>query len=60
MTDPSRPDPYLERRSFAHAQGDCLMRQDTAGDECYLIEEGEVRLQVERPDFDSDGVIAYP
>jgi acyl-CoA reductase-like NAD-dependent aldehyde dehydrogenase len=57
VTDPSRLVPYLERRSFA--QGACLMRQGTAGDECYLIEDGEVRLEVERPDFDSDGVIAY-
>jgi acyl-CoA reductase-like NAD-dependent aldehyde dehydrogenase len=57
VTDLGRLDPYLERRSFA--QGDCLMRQGTAGGECYLIEDGEVRLEVERPDFDSDGVIAY-
>jgi CRP-like cAMP-binding protein len=57
VTDPSRLDPYLERRRFA--QGQCLMRQGTAGGECYLIEDGEVRLEVERLDFDSHGVIAY-
>jgi CRP-like cAMP-binding protein len=57
VTDPRRLAPYLERRSFA--QGDCIMRQGTIGGECYLIAEGEVRLEVERPDFDSDGVIAY-
>jgi CRP-like cAMP-binding protein len=57
VTDPSRLDPYLERRRFT--QGDCPMRQGTAGGECCLIEEGEVRLEVERPDFDSDGVVAY-
>jgi CRP-like cAMP-binding protein len=57
VTDPRRLAPYLERRGFA--QGECLMRQGTAGGECYLIEEGEVRLEVERPDFDSDGVITY-
>jgi acyl-CoA reductase-like NAD-dependent aldehyde dehydrogenase len=57
VTDPGRLGPYLERRSFA--QGDCLMRQGTAGGECYLIEAGEVRLEVERADYDSDGVIAY-
>jgi acyl-CoA reductase-like NAD-dependent aldehyde dehydrogenase len=57
VTDPSRLDPYLERRSFP--QGACLMRQGSAGDECYLIEDGEVRLEVERPDLDSHGVIAY-
>jgi CRP-like cAMP-binding protein len=57
VTDPSRLDPYLKRRRFA--QGQCLMRQGTAGGECYLIENGEVRLEVERSDFDSHGVIAY-
>src|SRR5215216_5516770 len=57
VTDPRRLAPYLERRSFP--QGECIMRQGTSGGECYLIEEGEVRLEVERPDFDSDGVIAY-
>jgi acetaldehyde dehydrogenase/alcohol dehydrogenase len=35
------------------------MAQGTSGSECYLITDGEVRLEVERPDFDSDGVIAY-
>jgi acyl-CoA reductase-like NAD-dependent aldehyde dehydrogenase len=57
VTDHGRLDPYLERRRFA--QGACLMRQGTAGGECYLIEDGEVRLEVERPDVDSHGVIAY-
>ena len=57
VTDPRRLAPYLERRSFA--QGECIIRQGTAGGECYLIEEGEVRLEVERLDFDSNGVIAY-
>jgi acetaldehyde dehydrogenase/alcohol dehydrogenase len=57
VTDPNRLDPYLDRRRFA--QGQCLMRQGTAGGECYLIEDGEVRLEVERPDLDSHGVIAY-
>jgi acetaldehyde dehydrogenase/alcohol dehydrogenase len=56
VADPGRLDPYLEHRRFA--RGDCLMRQ-AAGEECYLIEDGEVRLEVERPDFDSHGVIAY-
>ena len=36
VTDPRRLAPYLERRGFA--QGECLMRQGTAGSECYLIE----------------------
>jgi len=50
-------DPYLERRRYA--TGERIMAQGTAGTECYLITGGEVRLEVERPDFDSDGVIAH-
>ena len=50
-------DPYLERRRYT--RGERIMAQGTAGAECYLITGGEVRLEVERPDFDSDGVIAH-
>jgi acetaldehyde dehydrogenase/alcohol dehydrogenase len=57
VSDPTRLDPYLERRGYT--AGERLMAQGTGGDECYLIVSGEVRLEVERPDFDSDGVIAY-
>ena len=57
VSDPTRLDPYLERRRYQ--QGERLMAQGTSGDECYLIVAGEVRLEVERPDFDSDGVLAY-
>jgi len=57
VTDPARLGPYLERRRYA--RGEPIMAQGTSGTECYLITEGEVRLEVERPDFDSDGVIAH-
>jgi acyl-CoA reductase-like NAD-dependent aldehyde dehydrogenase len=57
VRDPARLDPYLERRRYA--RGERLMAQGTGGSECFLITDGEVRLEVERPDFDSDGVIAY-
>jgi acyl-CoA reductase-like NAD-dependent aldehyde dehydrogenase len=57
VTDPARLGPYLERRRYA--RGEPIMAQGTGGTECYLITEGEVRLEVERPDFDSDGVIAH-
>ena len=57
VTDPSRLEPYLERRRYA--SGERIMAQGTSGSECFLITDGEVRLEVERPDFDSDGVIAY-
>jgi acyl-CoA reductase-like NAD-dependent aldehyde dehydrogenase len=57
VSDPRLLDPYLERRRYA--PGERIMAQGTPGVECYLITEGEVRLEVERPDFDSDGIIAY-
>src|SRR4029453_14073618 len=56
VSAPPRLDPYLARRDYA--AGERLMAQGTSGDECYLIVSGEVRLEVERPAFDSDGVIA--
>jgi acyl-CoA reductase-like NAD-dependent aldehyde dehydrogenase len=57
VTDPALLDPYLERRRYA--EGERIIAQGTAGSSCYLIQDGEVRLEVERPDFDSDGVIAH-
>jgi acyl-CoA reductase-like NAD-dependent aldehyde dehydrogenase len=57
VTDPRLLDPYLEGRRYA--PGERIMAQGTPGAECYLITEGEIRLEVERPDFDSDGIIAY-
>ena len=40
-------------------QGACLMREGSPGDACYFIVSGEVRVEVERPDFDSDGVVSF-
>jgi acyl-CoA reductase-like NAD-dependent aldehyde dehydrogenase len=57
VSDPARLGPYLERRRYA--PGEAIMAQGTSGSECFLITDGEVRLEVERPDFDSDGVIAH-
>ena len=57
VTDSSRLAPYLERRRYA--RGERILAQGTGGTECYLITGGEVRLEVERPDFDSDGVIDF-
>ena len=57
VTDPALLAPYLERRGYA--RGEAIMAQGTSGTQCYLITSGEVRLEVERPDFDSDGVIAH-
>src|SRR4028118_88290 len=40
-------------------QGVCIFRQEAAGEDCYLIDEGQVRLEVEQPEVDSDGVLGY-
>ena len=47
---------HLETVQFP--EGSCLMREGSPGDACYLIVSGEVRVEVERPDFDSDGVVS--
>jgi acetaldehyde dehydrogenase / alcohol dehydrogenase len=49
-------EPHLESVRFR--PGECLMREGSPGDACYLIVSGEVRVEVERPDFDSDGVVS--
>ena len=48
---------YLETAQFP--RGACLMREGSPGDACYFIVLGEVRVEVERPDFDSDGVVSF-
>jgi acyl-CoA reductase-like NAD-dependent aldehyde dehydrogenase len=68
MTRPSGPPPGAEDtiaglqpyfESVRFARGDCLMREGTPAQDCYLIVSGEVRIEVERPDFDSNGVLSY-
>jgi acyl-CoA reductase-like NAD-dependent aldehyde dehydrogenase len=48
---------HLESVRFR--RGACLMREGSRGDACYLIISGEVRVEVERPDFDTDGVVSF-
>ena len=48
---------HLEMVRFP--EGNCLMREGSPGDACYVIVAGEVRVEVERPDFDSNGVVAF-
>jgi acyl-CoA reductase-like NAD-dependent aldehyde dehydrogenase len=48
---------HLESVRFR--RGACLMREGSRGDACYLIVSGQVRVQVERPDFDTDGVVSF-
>jgi acyl-CoA reductase-like NAD-dependent aldehyde dehydrogenase len=55
--DISGLEPHLETVEFP--LGSCLMREGSPGDACYFIVSGEVRVQVERPDFDSDGVVSF-
>jgi len=50
-------EPHLESVRFR--PGACLMREGSRGDACYLIVSGQVRVEVERPDFDSDGVVSF-
>ena len=40
-------------------RGSCLMREGSPGDACYVIVAGEVRVEIERPDFDSNGVVSF-
>ena len=48
---------YLEPVAFA--RGTCIFEEGSAGDDCYLIDEGQVRLEVEQPEIDTDGVLGY-
>lgn len=57
VTEISGLEPYLDTVQFR--QGACLMREGSPGDACYFIVSGEVRVEVDRPDFDSDGVVSF-
>jgi acyl-CoA reductase-like NAD-dependent aldehyde dehydrogenase len=41
------------------SKGDLILRQGDPGDGCYLIDEGEVRLELEDRETDSDSVLGY-
>lgn len=49
--------PYLEPVEFA--AGILIFEEGTTGDSCYIIDGGEVRLEVARPELDSDGVLGF-
>ena len=49
--------PYLKPVKFA--KGQCLVREGDTGDGCYIIDEGEVRLELRHVETDSDGVLGY-
>ncbi|HEY6209347.1 MAG TPA: cyclic nucleotide-binding domain-containing protein, partial [Gemmatimonadales bacterium] len=48
---------YLEPVRFP--AGTRLFQEGSPGDGCYIIDEGEVRLEVQRPEVDSDGVLGF-
>ena len=48
---------YFEAIRFP--KGKCLMREGEPGDGCYLVDEGEVRLELHPPDADSESVLGY-
>jgi hypothetical protein len=50
-------EPYLESVRFR--AGDCLFRMGSAADACYVVDDGEVRIEIEREDIDTDTVLTY-
>jgi acyl-CoA reductase-like NAD-dependent aldehyde dehydrogenase len=50
-------DAYFETVRFP--AGTLIFEEGSAGDGCYLIDAGEVRLEVARPEVDSDGVLGF-
>ncbi|MBI5835309.1 MAG: aldehyde dehydrogenase family protein [Armatimonadetes bacterium] len=49
--------PYLEPVSFD--EGTCILAQGTAGDDCYLIDDGRVRLELHSAELDTDAVLDF-
>jgi acyl-CoA reductase-like NAD-dependent aldehyde dehydrogenase len=39
--------------------GSCIFKEGEAGDSCYIIESGRVRIELDTPEIDSDNVLAY-
>jgi acyl-CoA reductase-like NAD-dependent aldehyde dehydrogenase len=48
---------YLEPVEFP--AGTLLFEEGSVGDSCYIIDGGEVRLELARPEVDSDGVLGF-
>lgn len=48
---------YSER--VRYREGECIFRAGSIGDCCYVIESGEVRLELDGEDRDIDGVLSY-
>ena len=48
---------YLEPVHFP--QNTCILQEGDPGDGCYIIDEGEIRLEVRSLETDTDGVLGY-
>jgi acyl-CoA reductase-like NAD-dependent aldehyde dehydrogenase len=59
LEDIGRPELESHLQIVPFSRGTCLMREGSPGEACYLIVSGEVRVEVERPDFDSNGVVSF-
>lgn len=48
---------YMETVAFS--AGGCIFRAGSPGDGCYIIDHGTVRLEVARPEVDTEDVLGY-
>jgi len=48
---------YVEPVTFS--DGQCIFRAGSVGDGCYIIDEGEARIDVAHPELDSEDVLRY-
>src|SRR4051812_10750358 len=48
---------YMDEARFA--EGDCIFRMGATGDGCFIIDAGQVRLEVEFPELDTESVLGY-
>ena len=48
---------YLAEVRFA--EGETIFRMGATGDGCFIIDAGDVRLETERPELDTEGVLGY-
>jgi acyl-CoA reductase-like NAD-dependent aldehyde dehydrogenase len=58
---PPEEQTHLESRlrPARFAKGERIFRARDAGDGCYIIDHGEVRLEIDRPELDTEGVLGY-
>ena len=42
-----------------YSAGECIFKEGTPGDRFYLLDQGQVRIELERSEIDSDAVLGY-